>query len=221
MRVAIATPCYSGQVAAAFTDALVATIISPPEGATTMWAKHIGCPYLALARSIITARAMSRGADKIFFIDDDIGWVPEDFWRLTAKGGIVVGFYPLPPRQLGMDATLSKQVTMSVRLFDDQPGLARDAGDTAVYGAGLGFACVDREIFEGLKETVRKFRRDGLTDAENDELYDYFSPASHTDVWYGEDFAFCLRARAAGHTIWLDPSVRLEHHEGRMALSNK
>ncbi|KKL85111.1 hypothetical protein LCGC14_1957990 [marine sediment metagenome] len=219
MKVAIATPCYSGQVATAFTDALITTLISAPEGTRPVWVKHIGCPYLALARSIITAQAMAWGTDKIFFIDDDIAWKPEDFWRMAAKPGVVVGGYPLPPKQFVLDKTVNEQVKMSIRGLDEPETNA--AGDTTIYAAGLGFACVGREVFESLKGTARKFSRDGLDHAENDELYDYFSPEHDQDVWCGEDFAFCLRARAAGHGIWLDSSVTLTHHEGRIGLSNR
>ena len=124
-----------------------------------------------------------------------------------------------PDRRLAKPADLvlrdSSITTAVARDFIDQAS-ARAAG-----AAGLGFACVSREVFESLKGTVRKFSRDGLTEAENDELYDYFSPADHQDVWCGEDFAFCLRAKAAGYAIELDESARLTHHAGRVAFSNR
>jgi len=46
----------------------------------------------------------------------------------------------------------------------------------------------------------------------------YFQPLVVPDGeghWYlGEDFAFCERARRAGHRIWADTTVRLFHIGG-------
>lgn len=212
MKVAIATPCYSGRVSVSYTDSLLGTLAFAPANAQPVWVKHVGCPYLALAYSIVAARAMAHGADKIFFVDDDIGWQPEDFWRIAGMDmPLVTGVYPLHPRYIELDKTLASQAIMSIRMDDDG----------SVFGAGLGFVCVSREVFETLKGSVRKFRRGGLTEAENEELYDYFSPADEHDVWCGEDFSFCMRAKAAGYSIELDLSARLTHHAGRVAFANK
>jgi hypothetical protein len=33
------------------------------------------------------------------------------------------------------------------------------------------------------------------------------------DGEYGEDFAFCMNAHAAGFSVWLDPTIRVTHHK--------
>lgn len=218
MKIAICTPCYSGQTSCAFTDSLIQTLTSAPPGFEPGWAKHIGCPYIDLARSMVTAHAMEWGADKLFFIDDDISWRPDDFWRVVRFGlePITVGTYPMYTKQIDISKPISEQVRLCYRPLEEPVTI----GPTEhIDGCGLGFACITRAVFETLKPTVRHFNRSGFSDGENAEMYDYFASIDVEDEWCGEDFGFCRRARGAGFDIVLDKTIRLIHHEGRMGLT--
>ena len=54
---------------------------------------------------------------------------------------------------------------------------------------GFGFVSLSKEVVAALAEP---FIRDGE---------------------YGEDVAFCKNARAAGFSVWLDPTIRVTHHK--------
>lgn len=54
---------------------------------------------------------------------------------------------------------------------------------------GFGFVSLSKDVVAALPEP---FIRDGE---------------------YGEDIAFCKNARAAGFSVWLDPTIRVTHHK--------
>ena len=221
MRVVICTPCYSGKTACAFTDSLIGTVTSPPDGWQAAWAKHIGSPNLPMARAIVTAQAMAWGADRLFFIDDDISWDPIAFWGVvTQPRPIISGAYPMYTKVIDINRPLKEQVKVCYRPLKDEP-TDLGGGIERVFGTGFGWICIDRSVFEALKPTTRKMEKEPLGDAVNVELFDYFNgaPEREGDEHLGEDFAFCRRARNAGFDVLVDKNIPLTHHEGRMGLT--
>ena len=219
MKIAICTPCYSGEVSCAFADSLITTLTSGPPEITRVWAKHTGCPDIALARAIVTAQAMAWGADKLFWIDADMSWRPEDFWRMAqAREEIVAAPYPMFTKEIDVNRPVQEQVRMCWRPLDEGEEIRGPL--RSIHGTGLGFACISSEVFESMKQTAHKVSRPALSKAENAEMYDYFVHAHQGEEWCGTDFGFWYRARELGYNIWLDQSVSLKHHEGRMALAS-
>lgn len=136
--------------------------------------------------------------DKIFWIDSDIEWEPDDFLMLYySELGIISGLYALDHAGLVAAAKLDSEGTLKKMNARE---LMFEAEPLAVGGVGFGFLCVKSEIWESVPRPwflLGKMRWD----------------ESGLMVNVGEDYSWCGRAQAAGHTIYLDTSVRVRHHK--------
>lgn len=136
--------------------------------------------------------------DKIFWIDSDIEWEPDDFLNLyLSELGITSGLYALDHTGLVAAGKLDsegimKRMNSRELMFEMEP--------IVVGGVGFGFVCVDAKIWESVPRPwflIGKMQWD----------------ESGLMVNVGEDYSWCGRAQAAGHKIYLDTAVRVKHHK--------
>lgn len=213
MRIAILTPCYSGQCNIQFMMSLMNTITRVKKSECTFFTV-IGSSILPMARNLLIAKGLAMGADKLVLIDDDISWHSDDFQKLVlAPEKIVAGAYQKRPHHP------TDKPEMAISLFPS--GLEADhRGLCEVDGAATGFMCIDREVFETMKNHVVKLG-DKAADAEQEKhLYEFFQFARQTKedgktYLEGEDYNFCRKARTLGFKTWVDPSIKLGHHVGQ------
>jgi hypothetical protein len=135
---------------------------------------------------------------KIFWIDSDIEWRPEDFLRLyNSDLDVVSGLYQTDvygtvavnmPDDKGRPVKVNKKEFM----LDDQP--------IEVNGVGFGFVAMKSGVFEMMPRPWFKIR---------------FVRWDHTDfdTNVGEDYSWCMNAKDTGFKIWVDPMVTVAHHK--------
>lgn len=165
----------------------------------------IGCSVVTWARNKVLDTFLQGKANRLFWIDSDIEWEPEDFLRLlvlSTKYDVVCGVY----------AQKTEEQTIVLRhpdllTFDINPyGLVK------VDGAGLGFTVITREVAERLAESKPRI----FDPVDNRVIADVFRCDSidrgheHPD-FRGEDIAFFSDLADLGYDIWLDPSLQLGH----------
>ena len=135
--------------------------------------------------------------DKLLWIDSDISWKPEDVLKLYySDKDVISGAYILGNNTVAAYPTMfGPPLTQEYVL-----GLKEEI---EIEGAGFGFLCFRAGIFENLSRP-----------------WFQMVPKSHTingvevDVpIMGEDLSLCQRVREIGFKIWLDPSVRVDHHK--------
>jgi hypothetical protein len=148
--------------------------------------------------------ALDDGADELFWIDADIQFDPDDVAKLRAHDlPIVAGIYAKKGVQ-----------DLAVHLEPGTRALAvgEGGGLHAARYVGAGFLCTRRGVYDDIQRTfalpVCNTRFGGRT-------VPYFLPMVIEDAgahWYlGEDYAFCERARRAGHAVQIDTTIRLGH----------
>jgi hypothetical protein len=135
--------------------------------------------------------------DKIFWIDSDISWTPEQFLELyRSKLDIVSGLY--------FSETGSPVVNVTENGYTHPAFLKNSHEPIEVFATGFGFLAVAQGVFENLSrpwfQTVFKKIED------KDGTKEFYIP-------YGEDFSWCNRARAAGYSIYLDPRIVVNHYK--------
>lgn len=160
-----------------------------------------GSSLVQVARDVILDNFLAGKENYLFWIDSDIVWQSEDFFRvlrLAKELGVVCGAYPLkrdPPE--------------CVINFGESPD---SHGCVAVDGLGLGFACVRRDIVEAFAATKEKMYHAGngrmILDAFRVDKTIHTDGVAHAR---GEDGAFFADLKALGHQAWLDPSIHLGH----------
>jgi hypothetical protein len=97
----------------------------------------------------------------------------------------------------------------------DQMGLVK------AHRVATGFMMIQRQVFESLRDLHPEWEHKD-TNSDN-MLYAYFDFKLTREGYIGEDFLFCDRAREAGFTVWIDPTIALGHmgiHEFKSHFGN-
>ena len=137
--------------------------------------------------------------DKLFMIDSDILWNPEQFLRLYASDkDAISGIYF---DSQGADAMVHREKNDFKPLKREEIELLQQLNEPVeVYGVGLGFMCVKSGVFESLK---RPWFGLGKVIQEVDGVT-YELPL-------GEDLYFCERVAENGHKVYVDPNIIVGH----------
>lgn len=148
--------------------------------------------------------ALRDGFDEIMWIDSDVTFEPDAIERLRGHDlPLVAGLYPKKGVQ-----------DFAVHL---EPGTAElvvgeGGGLVDVRYVGAGFVLAQRMVFDDVQ---RHFSLPICNARFGAPSVPYFLPMVVADgdgYWYlGEDYAFCERARQAGHKIVVDTTIRLGH----------
>lgn len=134
---------------------------------------------------------------KIFWIDSDIAWTPEDFLKLyNSDKDIIAGAYLLAT---GI-STLQKTLLGEFYTYDE---LLKMEELVKIGGAGFGFICIKPGVFESLSRPW--FQSCPAQINIDDKIF--------TFNIIGEDLSLCARAAEMGFDIWADPTVKLTHHK--------
>lgn len=216
MRIAVITPSHTGYVSAAHADAKARTFAA-------LGSKHEIVPFgangvssVTQVRNALTAAAMAWGADALFFIDDDVSWKPEQFFKiLHSKRDIAAGMYPMKPNS---PEQLDK-VRPAMAIFTDRGPLLRkeDDGMVEIDACGAGFMRVNRSVFERLKAVVPHMKMHGYSQEPSiaAEHYGYFQEQYQPGTTgVGEDVFFCRTARSVGINTYCDFSCAVGHNLG-------
>jgi hypothetical protein len=136
--------------------------------------------------------------DKILWIDSDISWSLEAFQLLwESDKEIIGGLYQTNPNGI---------VALA---FEDENGLPRKVNKVELllwddpvecWGLGFGFIMMSSGVFESIPRPWFLIERIKWADVEFE-----------TNI--GEDYSWCMRARAAGHKVWVHPKVKVNHHK--------
>jgi hypothetical protein len=162
------------------------------------------------------------------FVDADIGFAPEQVFRLIESGAeMVAGVYPI--KRVNWDkarrmlhAGLPKVPSAAldyVLEIDDPDRVVVVNGFTRVRYAGTGFLMIRRHVLERMcqhpayaaLQFFREHSLDALAGSPNRfALFECMIDAA-TGTYLSEDFAFCRRWTDIGGEIWADLQSRLDH----------
>lgn len=198
--IAIGIPCYRGTMPVKLVTALVETVHSlRAKGIKVVIIVEHECALIDLARNRIVSGFLKKtDAEKIFWIDDDIIFTPDDFERLLAWSSL----YPI------VSATYPVR-TEPAKYFirrESEKWLQNEYGLFQIIGCGLGFTVMDRKVFETLDPKTDTFIMEGV------EHKNYFKIEAVNKVYFGEDIYFFKRWHEEfGGNVMLDPGINLGH----------
>jgi len=153
--------------------------------------------------------------DRIFWIDTDMTFKPEDFFRLidhdldfvtgccmTGPNDLALGYYGTLPDGQKYLSNLPRYKRTEKGYIDAFKAWAEDGPDERglrqVDYCGLAFACTKLAVYEAMG-------------------YPYFRTTilehGGVEVQTSEDVGFCWRARQAGFEIYADPKVCIGHQK--------
>jgi len=169
-------------------------------GVKCQLAMIVGNASIIWARDEVFDLFLQTGANRLFCIDSDIVWEPEDFMRLLALSqvrNVVCGAYPAK----------KEPATFYVRYDENKTVDADEYGLLEILGVGLGFTVLTREVVEKISEASPKIY-DEITARD---LPSIFSLGSLEGKRKGEDMAFFEALTDLGYKVHLDPTINLGH----------
>jgi len=213
--VVIATPFYMVQGFSPYIRSLVQTTRAL-EAAGIPWDywEISGGAYVDDVRNEFASRFLTDSdADALVFIDSDMEWDVEGFFRLlTADADVVGGCYPMKNNWTAWTCIWATEDGVPV-------GRARADGNGPLVKAERlsgGFLKVTRRALERMRDadpdawySVRAAH--DTSEGEKPRLYDFFTRRREGRHHLGEDFAFSERWKACGGDLWIEPQISFGH----------
>lgn len=201
----IAVPAYTPPVQVHQHGILEAVMALMKQGFDVDVRDGIGCCYIDLVRNDLTRQFLESTADRLLFIDADVGFGGADVVTIaTTPRPVVGGLY----RKKSFDPTV-----MDWPVAFDSPGIVYDdttklisAPDGLTTFAPTGFLCLHRSVFEAMQPHVPAF-----VDSRGITMHAYFAAGVRDGLYWGEDFQFCRTWHALGGRTWLYPDLTLTH----------
>ena len=231
INLVVATPCFGGQVSSINASSIIAVQRALRAKSNVDFKIHLrdGDALITRARAnLVTLFLDDPQASHLLFVDADIGFTPDQVFRLIESGAdVVAGVYPIKrvnwaKARRALDANRPDLPAASldyVLEVDDPDQVVVVNGFARVRYAGTGFLMIRRHVLERMcahpayasLQFVREHSHDALAGSPNRfALFEsMIDPASGT--YLSEDFAFCKRWTDIGGEIWADLESRLDH----------
>lgn len=180
-----------------YIDSMVRTVRElARQGVAADWLLHQGDPHVDDGRNACVAKFLESGAPKFLFIDDDVGWVAEEFVKFIKHDrDVVAAIYPKK----------KDEPDWPVRLIPG-PLQAEADGLVQVENVPTGFLMISRRCLETMAADAIKFNR--KDSGQTPLLFERGVTGElrwSGDYWWGRKWA------EAGGTIWIDPEMNLSH----------
>jgi hypothetical protein len=231
IHLVVATPCFGGQVSSIYASS-VFRLQSAIRAKSKLDLKiHLrdGDALITRARAnLVTLFLEDPAATHLLFVDADIGFTPEQVFRLIESGAdVVAGVYPIKrvnwskaKRAIEANRPNLPAASLDYVLEIDNPDrVVVVNGFARVRFAGTGFLMIRRHVLETMcrhpgyasLQFFREHSQDALAGSSNRfALFEcMIDPA--TGTYLSEDFAFCKRWTDLGGEIWADLESRLDH----------
>lgn len=225
----VGTPCYGRQVTDVYAGSLLKLQMACHTRGIGLLVRMIGSDALITrARQNIVAHFLeAEAATHLIFIDADIGFEPEQVFRLLDfDADVTAAIYPV--KRLDWDKIAASaqakhaplgSVSLSYVLeFENSERIAVRNGFARVVYAATGFLMIRRQALLAMIERYRELRyvhehkhNDTLSGSPwRCALFNcMIDEASGT--YLSEDFSFCRRWTDMGGEIWADLQSRLTH----------
>ena len=197
-NVMIAAPSYDGTITVWHASSLSETCkLGLAKGI------NVFCIYMSYdslvqrARNDIIQLALDTNVDDLVFIDCDVDWNPEDFFRLLDhKVDVVGGIYPKK----------GDREEYPVKLIDGNFEINKD-GLVEVDGIATGFLRLTKRAIQKVWENSQSY-----TEPHKPKpIRMVFDIAVVDGQLVSEDIIFCKKWRQLGEQVWFDPTIKLSH----------
>ena len=197
-KVLIGTPSYDGRIDVWFANSLVATVKEAEKKGIHIHAIYTSYDSLVQrARNDLVRLALDAGYDTLFFIDSDVEWEPEWFFRLLERPEPIVGGALV--KKFDKEGYTVKILNKTLKYSEDRKLLEVD-------GVGTGFLKVDKFALEELWLASDPYTHDGI----NQRMIFNLLIDDDGDL-ISEDYVMCKKWQNLGYKVWLDPTITCNH----------
>lgn len=197
-KVIIGTPCYDGRLDVWYTHSLVNTVKLAAERdveITPIWVSFDA--MVQRARNDTVQIALDMNVDDLIWIDSDIEWEPEWFYKLLDYPHDVVG------------GTYRKKGDVEEYVIREKfkRPIDKETGLLEVDGLGMGFVKTSRKALQYLWDNGQPYidKKDNL---ERRMIFDVI--LKDGDIM-SEDIVAFEKLQQGGFKVWLDPAMTCNH----------
>lgn len=238
-HIAIATPCYGGQVFQNYFMSILKLVYAAPKhGISLSFIIRGGDSLIPRTRNSIVAEFLATDAyTHLLWIDADIGFEPEAVFRLLrADRDVAAGVYPMktlgwPERTEGPLNRAEFEARYAKFPFNPKGGQITidEDGFIEVLDAPTGFMMIKKDVLMQMVEKLPDLKiiadhMPGLEHiADKIEKYNYrfFDVMTEPNGRYlSEDYAFCRRWQDIGGRIFVDGASNLSHQGSNLYQGN-
>lgn len=197
-KVLLGTPCYDGRLDVWYTNSLVNTIKlaqAKDVEIIPMWVSFDA--LLQRARNDTIHIALDGDFDDMIWIDSDIEWTPEWFFKLLDHPVDVVG--GTYPKKGDKEEYVLRQTYR--RPIDESLGLIE------VDGLGTGFVKLSKKAMRCLWDISMPY----IDPKDNQERKMIFDVQIKNGSLHSEDIVMFTKLQEQGFKIWLDPTMTCNH----------
>lgn len=231
IHLVVATPCFGGQVSSIYAGSVfrLQRAVRSKSNMDLKVMMRDGDALITRARAnLVTLFLDDPQATHLLFVDADIGFEPDEVFRLIESGAdVVAGVYPI--KRVNWDKArrmleANRPVAPSAALdyvfeIDDPDHVVAVGGFTRVRYAGTGFLMVRRHVLEKMcghpayasLQFFREHSIDPLAGSSNRFALFECMIDPGTGTYLSEDFSFCKRWTDIGGEIWANIESRLDH----------
>jgi hypothetical protein len=231
IHLVVATPCFGGQVSSIYASSIfqLQRVLRSKSNVQLKVLMRDGDALITRARAnLMTMFLDDPTATHFLFVDADIGFEPQQVFRLIESGAdVVAGVYPI--KRVNWEkvrrAIETKRPKLASAALDyvleinDPDHVAVVNGFTRVRYAGTGFLMIRRHVFEKMcaypayapLQFFREHSLDALAGSLNRFALFECMIDPKTGTYLSEDFAFCKRWTDIGGEIWADLQSELDH----------
>lgn len=203
-KIFIAIPAYDGKMAVATTMSLLANFQTLQNAGHNVEVKsEEGNCYITAARNSLVRMFLETDCTDLIFVDTDLWFEDNALLKLMQwDRDIVCGVYPKKKEEAEFAARPFINNDTGKLVVDSLNGLiSLDAGPT-------GLMRIQRYVLEKM---VKSYPNLEYGTDSGELVYDFFECVRKDKVWWGEDYAFCHKARDVGFTIWCEPNIDFIH----------
>jgi hypothetical protein len=231
IHLVVATPCFGGQVSSIYASSIfqLQRVLRSKSNVQLKVMLRDGDALITRARAnLMTMFLDDPTATHFLFVDADIGFEPDQVFRLIESGAdVVAGVYPIKrvnwekaQRAIETKRTNLPSASLDYVLeINDPDHVAVVNGFTRVRYAGTGFLMIRRHVFEKMcahpdyaaLQFFREHSLDALAGSPNRFALFECMIDPKTGTYLSEDFAFCKRWTDIGGEIWADLQSELDH----------
>ena len=197
-NVMIAAPSYDGTITVWHASALSETCKLGLTKDINVYCIYMSYDSLVQrARNDIIQLALEQEVDDLVFIDCDVDWTPEDFFKLLQHDVDVVG---------GIYPKKGDQEEYPVKALDGNLKFEEN-GLVEVEGIATGFLRLTKKAIQKVWENSQEY-----TEPHKPKpIRMVFDIAIVNGELVSEDIIFCKKWRELGEKVWFDPSIKLSH----------
>jgi len=211
LKVLIGTPAYDGRLDIYYVDSLLNTLAQSGEQNMEIYPLFMCYDSLIQrARNDVFKAAYESGMDALVFIDADVGWNPQDFFKLARSNKDIIGGSYRKKND-------NEELYVVKALDDKDPSLNltidRD-GLMEVAGLGCGFMKVSRKAIVEIWNKSKPYK------SEKGDTRMVFEVVCEDNDLISEDIYFCKKWRDSGNKVYLDTSITCVHTGTKTFVGN-